>query len=186
MNGRILPNPNLQETSDNHAMISFEEIRGKMLTWVQSGFRKSDYRLFHKKKYLGNLKIEQVGSAFAIAETSEAKWSFRCTRLVLPRVTVRSEQLDCVGFYEAQRTGVGIFEYCDGRQYSWVPMDTWQTEWGFFRDENKLVAGFIPEFGMNKNQGIVRIKPKNRQKAPLELLIFFGWYLILLEYGAVS
>ena len=165
-------------------MKTFEELETQDLQWVRAKtgwWKPASYELQNTDGEVYAAIHRENWSARVTVDSPGNRWTFdRQVRFFKPsRILITS-----VGTGEApaeyiQKGNSGTLTYDDGRVFRWKALGLGMTKWLWTNERDQAVLG-IEMKGFWKTRGEVRINPEiATEKAP-PLLLFLGWYLILL------
>lgn len=75
----------------------------------------------------------------------------------------------------------GRLDFDDGRTYIWRSSNWWGTKWAWTTEEGVPLIGFEVQ-GMFKQKGLIHVDNRTFSLDKPPLLLFLGWYLIMLYY----
>jgi len=165
-------------------MKSFAELETQDLQWVkaQSGwwkpavFQLQDangevYASIHRGNWNSQATVDASGNRWKFERQIRF---FKPTRILITSLGTGDQPAEFI-----QRGMHGTLTYPDGREFSWKALGLGMTKWLWTNAQQEAVLGFEMK-GFWKTRGEVRINPEiAAEKAP-PLLLFLGWYLILL------
>jgi hypothetical protein len=156
------------------------ELEARGLKWVStSGLRKNGELRADDGEVLATIRQPHIWSSLVEVEAVGNRWRFERKGFFRKRIEITS-----VGTGEAPAVYVykgnkGRLEYADGRVFLWRPGDFWGSKWVWTTEDGVPLIGF-------KTGGVLRLSSQmslhpdfEDDKAP-SLLIFLGWYLIML------
>lgn len=158
-------------------MKSFAELENQDLRWVQPSVWKNDYvlqtsdgsaiaRISKLNWWSDKMEVEAVGN----------RWEFARKGWWQQRIEIRSVgtgEEPARYFYKGQR-----LEFPDGREYHWRS-NFWGSKYTWVTLNGDPIIGFQTG-GMFRMNGDIHMDPEVADMKTLPLMIFLGWYLILL------
>jgi hypothetical protein len=161
------------------------------LFWVQPKTMQRKYELRAGDRTAASLDFKTAFGSFALAVTSEGRWTFKRVGFFSTRVTVRreSEEID-LAVYRPNWSGTqGRLEFMDGRAFTWKTANFWATRYTMIDAAGNALVTYqsgaeeakLSDFF--KDQARVEIDPAARGMADISLLVLIGWYLILLQHA---
>jgi hypothetical protein len=114
-------------------------------------------------------------------------WTFKRVGFLNPRITVREAgQEGDLALFTPRWTGGGALEFRQGGEYSWGSANFWGTRWAFKKGEGEPLLTFGPQDDAKfrdlfKVQGHVEVTPTGAGLAEAALLLFLGWYLVIMH-----
>ena len=161
-------------------MIPISETELLTLHWIQYGFINRKYVLFSGDHPVASLRWIKSKIPHAIGETADNRWIFQSSRLLYPRVSIKSGEADQLeATFEATMKGHGKLTFTDGRNFHWLSTDFWNNEWVFTDAQGERLIQFIPEQGLFKIGAALNLEPQVLSLPELPLLAVTGWYLLV-------
>jgi hypothetical protein len=155
------------------------------LTWVRSSLIHPLFELRSDRQVIGRLHVLGAFQSAAQAEANGSSWVFTCTHFVVPRVSVRTEEIAYLASFEGSRSGAGWLQFLDGRKFRWDSADYWQKVWRFTAQDGAPLLIFKPETKQSV-RGSVEIFPAAEEIVELRMLALLGWFIILLAEDETS
>ena len=150
------------------------------LHWVQYGIFNRKYVLVSGEHEIASLRWVRSKLPHAVGETASGRWSFHCSHLLYPRVSIRSCELDRLeATFEASMKGHGRLSFTGGRYFHWLSTDFWNNEWVFTDAQGERLIQFAPEQGLFKIGATLNLEPHALSIPELPLLAVTGWYLLV-------
>ncbi|HEX4824116.1 MAG TPA: hypothetical protein VFV19_07365 [Candidatus Polarisedimenticolaceae bacterium] len=168
-------------------MRAIRELSGQGLHWSSISPWQRRFALHAAGELVARLRWEKVFGSLAVAETSDATWTFKRCGFLRPAVSVRVSGAESdLARLEMGWGGRGVLHGPEGRAYGWVKTSFWRSSWSFIDASERPVVLFEPEF--LKRAASVRLETGAIESPDLALLVCLGWYLMVLmadDAGAV-
>lgn len=162
-------------------MKSISELARSPMTWVQTAAMSNEYELHGEGEVLATLRWQKRFGTLALGEVAGAKWTFKRTGFLRPKVTVRplGREVD-LGVYSPDFWRDGVLQLHDGRRFLWKHLSFWRSEWAFTTDAEFPIVTFRSKHQLLKVGAEVEIDAAHRDHPDLGLLALLGWYLMVL------
>ncbi len=161
-------------------MKTIAEIDSLEMKWVQSGLLQRRYTLLAEEDIVATLNWVGGKLPHAVGQAATGMWIFRSSRVIYPRVSIKSAMDDTVeANFEASLKGQGSLLLTNGLKFYWENSNFWANKWEFTNAEGERLVQFKPEQGLFKIGAQVILQ----QDAficlkELPLLVITGWYLL--------
>ncbi len=170
-------------------MKSIREVATRPLEWTQPSMLKREHELRAGDELLAHLRWDNAFGSRARAESAAGAWTLKRSGFLSPRVTARVDGTEIeVLALRPSWTGQGTIEVAQGARYGWSKPSFWHSEWVMADTAERPLVRFKPRFSMVRQSTEVILEPKAVELRDLELLLAFGWYLMVLmaEDGRAS
>lgn len=74
----------------------------------------------------------------------------------------------------------GTLQFTDGRSFHWQPSNMWGSKWVWMTDNGEPILGYRAG-GLFSLKGELNIEPERADTPSFGVLVFLGWYLVLLQ-----
>jgi hypothetical protein len=173
-------------------MKTFAELEQQNMIWVR-GRKGNTYELRAVNPDTpndpGELLATLTRSNWRMSASVEAtgnRWTFDRKGFWRPRYIIRSVG---TGEEPAQLTRLGgkaTLTYHDGREFHWRQVNVWSgNRWVWSNAEGEPLMG-IQVRGVFRQRGEISLDPELSAKKAPSLLLFLGWYLILLQQSETA
>lgn len=168
-------------------MKSIRNIGGEQLIWIQPKAVEQSFELRGDEEVYATLNFPKSLGSLAEAAASNGKWTFKRVGFFNITVTIREvgKENDVAVFKPKRMSYSGTLEFSNGKVFHWQSSNFWSTRFEFLDSNNKTVAVFksgVEEPKLKdwfKTQARVEIFEEAKDLPEMELLILFGWYLII-------
>lgn len=168
-------------------MKSIKGIKEEQLTWVQPKAIEQTFELRCGEELFATLNFPKSLGSLAEASASNGKWTFKRVGFFNITITIREvgKEKDLAVFKPKRMSYSGSLEFANGKIYHWQSSNFWSTKFEFQDADNNTLVAFksgIEEPKLKdwfKTQARVEISEPAKNLPELELLILFGWYLII-------
>jgi hypothetical protein len=138
------------------------------------------YELQSAHEVAATLRFRKSFRTFAIAQSEDGCWTFRRVGFWKKRVMIRpcGAETDVAVFRYNTWSEGGTLEVRDGRRVL-ADIDHWQTYVEFRAESGDTLIKFEVH-GLKRRSAAVEIQPKAVLMPELPLMVFLGWYLIII------
>jgi hypothetical protein len=160
----------------------FNELELQSLRWVSAGGFSRDFNLVDKDGDIsGALKRPRWWNpSYAEVDAPGNRWSFQRMGFWQRRIVVTSLGTGNVVATYFYQIGKNKLVMTDGRVFFWKQANFWGSKHVWMTADNKPIIGFKAG-GFLSFSGEMDIDPSVIDMKSLGLLVFMGWYLILLQ-----
>ena len=165
------------------------DAKGLDLYWEQPNALQTRFILVAGEDIYAKLDFHSGFSTSAEAAISEDRWTITRMGLFSTQVTVRrvGSEVELATFYPRWTGTEGKILFATGEQYHWRVANFWASKY-LVSSENGLelityISGSREKKFSNifKQQARVIIAPEAWQLKDLPMLVFWGWYLVILH-----
>lgn len=169
-----------------NAMKTINELAEMNVKWKQKGWSGQRFELRSESgDVIGTLKITGIWRTVVRVEALGNRWEFERFGLFRPHLVIRAAMTgdEVARFSLTNKT----LTFRDGRQFVWRSSNFWGTKWVWTTSEGAPVVGFQTTGAFTLGSDI-HIEEGAEDKGGLSLLVFLGWYLVILNYqqGAIA
>jgi hypothetical protein len=170
---------------------SLRELELQELTWVPAnGWQRSFDLKDEDGTVVARLQRPSWWNSIGEIEAPGNRWRFEPYGFWKQRIRVRSVGLDAViAEYTPNtwNTHEGTLRFSDGRCFYWQSSDLWGSKWAWVTADGEPILGYRTG-GLFSFKGELNIEPDLVDEAGFGVLVFLGWYLVLLnrENGAAA
>jgi hypothetical protein len=162
-------------------MKDFKDLDLQELHWVQSGGWGRNYELRNDAdEVVAKLTRPRWWSSYAEVDIPGNRWSFERKGLFQQRIIVKSLGTDDEAAEFIYRFNGGLLEFPDGRKFRWKQSNFWGTKWAWVTEDGQPVVGLEGK-GVLRFRGEMSLAPRSAEMQSLALLVFLGWYLLILH-----
>jgi hypothetical protein len=166
-------------------MKSFDELESQSLRWVQksTAFKYNWELQTDDGEIIASMRQKSMWSYEFDLDAVGQRWEFENKGILGQRIEIRS-----VGTGDLVATHYMLknrLEFASGKHYHWKHGDLWGMKCGWVDDDEKPIVGFQAE-GFLKWESNVLMHPEANATKSLSLLVFFGWYLMVMYYMGTS
>jgi hypothetical protein len=170
------------------------EVLSLPLSFTQPRAMERSYELRAGEELVATLEFQSAFGSLAVARTSSAAWTFKRVGFFTPRATARREGSEQdIAAYTPRWTGrEGEVDLAGGEKLHFGPANFWGTRFAFGDAEGHTLATFGPEPDVHRfsdlfrTQAMVSVDPAATARPDLDLLVLFGWYLVILRHQDAS
>ena len=163
-------------------MNAISEANCRELKWVQPRSMKRAYELRSGEEVFGRLQWETKSGSLAQAESANGRWTLKRTGFFNPQITVRTPGSDSnFAVFCPNWKGGGLLTFSDGARLHWASDGFWHSRWAFVRETGVRLVEFEPELSFLKTSAVVKVTREGLATPGFSLLIFLGWYLMVLR-----
>lgn len=170
-------------------MRSIRDVAGQEFIWEQPHALERRYELRAGDETLATLRWQKRLGTLAVAETADARWTFKRAGFWHPRVTVRAEGSDTdLAVFTPGWTGSGTLNTAAGHTYRWIAANIWQSAWRWSDTADTPLVRFASRQGLTRVSAQVEPTSAGEGLDDLPLLVTLGWYLLILlidDFGVV-
>jgi hypothetical protein len=165
-------------------MKSLKELENTDLKWQSKGWLKNARhelvnrdgeivaRVNHLSFWNNDVEVDAPGNRWTFARRGHFSG-----RHILIHSVGTGEQI-ATFYYRMAKPG--LLEFTDGRTYTWKLGDFWGSKWVWLDKDEKPIVGFSQGGTFQLKSGVhLGAGAEDDRSAPL--LIFLGWYLVLLQ-----
>ncbi len=157
------------------------------LNWIQPKAIQQIFELRGNEDLYAALIFPKSLGSLAEAEASNGKWTFKRVGFFNVSITIREvgKETDLAVYKPKRMSYSGSIEFANNKIFHWQSSNFWSTKFEFQDENNNTVVAFksgIEEPKLKdwfKTQARVEIPELAKNLPELELLILFGWYLII-------
>ena len=168
-------------------MKSIRSVEAEQLNWIQPKALEQTFELRGNEDLYASLIFPKSLGSLAEAEASNGKWTFKRVGFFNVTITIREvgKETDLAVYKPKRMSYSGSLEFSNGEIFHWQSSNFWSTKFEFQDVNNNTVVAFksgIEEPKLKdwfKTQARVEFSEKAKKYPELELLILFGWYLII-------
>lgn len=163
-------------------MKDYKELDLQELEWVQTGQLNQQSELRDPNgEVIAELKRPRWFSRYAEVDAPGHRWSFEPKGVFRRKIIVKSIGTDEeVAVFNYGFTN-GTLNFADGRVYHWRQSNFWGTKWAWTTEDGEPIVGFEGK-GLLRYRGEMSIAPAASEISHLTMLVFLGWYLVMLHY----
>lgn len=158
-------------------MKAFNELENQDLRWVQKSAWKREYELqTGDGETVAHIVRPSWWNSKALVESVGNRWEFERKGFWQQYIEIRSVgtgEEPARYYYNGKR-----LEFPDGREYHWRS-NVWGSKWTWVTPNGDPVVGFQTG-GVFRTNAEIHLDPDIAGMKALPLLVFLGWYLILL------
>jgi hypothetical protein len=165
-----------------YRVIDLNDLDSNPFKWVQPNIFKRKYELWSQQDHLATLRWEKTDiNARAVAAYVGGEWWIKSTRLVRPRVTIRSTSTDAIkAVFEAKLTGKGVLRISGGDQLYWNADDIKRNVWAFKNQQSITLMRLLAKKKFLSIDGQVEVEKDTKTRPDMPLLAAIGWYLLIM------
>jgi hypothetical protein len=158
--------------------------------WIQPKTMERRFELRTGNLLYATLQFTKLTGSLATATSSEGVWTFKRVGFFNPRVTIRKEGSETdIALYTPKWSGAsGNLQLADGPAYQWRHANFWSTRMEWTSPSGTVLVAFHSGIensritDMFKIQAGVTLSTEARHLQELDLLVLFGWYLMILHH----
>jgi hypothetical protein len=159
-------------------MAELKDDSGATLKWEQVKAGQRYYELRKGNEKMASLTFPRALGTFAEAELAGARYTFKRTGFLHPKVTIRRTGLEeDIGLVRLTMGGNGTLEFTDGKRYGFHLLSFWNNRWGFFDEQGNLLMTILIHPSFVKHDGDVFLEDARMDKHTM-LLMVIGWYMM--------
>jgi hypothetical protein len=163
-------------------MKSFNDLESQNVRWVQQSMWNNTYELrTDAGDVVATMKRPSMWRSAVEIEAVGNRWRFERKGFWQNRVEATS-----IGTGEVAatyRAGMmkGSVQLADGRVFHWQQGNWWGTKWTWTDEHGEPIIGFKTGGAFTLN-GELNLDPDVMEMKTMSLLVFLGWYLIVLNH----
>ncbi len=165
-------------------MKSLKELENTTLVWQSKGWLGSArHELVNGKgEVIARVKHLSFWTNDVEVDAPGNRWTFvRRGHFSGRHITIRSVGTgEQIALYQYRIAKPGILKFHDERTFTWQSANFWGSKWVWLDENEEPIVGF-QERGTFKLSSDVDINPDASENRSIPLLIFLGWYLVLLN-----
>ena len=160
-----------------------EELENQELHWMQPSMWQGRYELRNADdEAVATIQRSGVMQQKVEVDALGNRWLFERGGFMKPHITIKSAGTgDEPARFDYNWTGGGWLTFADGRRFRWQSSNWLGNKWTWVNELDEPIMGFQTG-GIFRLNGEIDIDPDVTMKTRvLPLLLFLGWYLILLH-----
>lgn len=158
--------------------------------WIQPKTMERRFELRTGNLLYASLVFTKMTGSLATGTSSEGIWTFKRVGFFNPRITIRQEGAETdLALYTPKWSGSsGVLQFVDGPTYHWRIANFWATRVEWTTPAGSPLVTFHSGIDnsrisdMLKVQAGVTLSIEARHLRELDLLVLFGWYLMILHH----
>jgi hypothetical protein len=161
-------------------MKTINELAEMNVKWKQKGWTGQRFELRSESgDVIGKLNVTGIWRTIVHVEALGNRWEFERFGLFRPYLAIRAAMTgqEIARFSLTHKT----LTFNDGRRFVWRNTNFWGTKWVWTTDDGSPVVGF-QRTGAFKLGSDIHIEDGADDKGGVSLLVFLGWYLVVLNY----
>jgi hypothetical protein len=163
---------------------SLAELELQELQWVPTNQWQRSFDLKDGAgEVVARLKHTSIWNQVAEIEAPGNRWRFEPYGFWKRRIRVRSVGTDeVIAAFTPDTWNMhqGTLHFDDGRVYHWRQSNLWGSKWAWSTDDGDPVLGYHTG-GLFSFKGNLSIEPERADSPSFGVLVFLGWYLVLLQ-----
>ncbi|MFQ3568424.1 MAG: hypothetical protein SNJ59_15660 [Aggregatilineales bacterium] len=160
------------------------ELEGRGLKWMRTGGLRNNGELRDEDgEVLATISQPSIWRRMVEVEAVGNRWRFERKGIFRQRIEISSIGTgEAPAIYIYQYPGnKGRLEYADGRVFLWRQGNFWGSKWVWTTEDGVPLIGFKTG-GFWRLSGEMSLHPNFEEDKAPSLLVFLGWYLIMLYY----
>lgn len=161
---------------------AFSELENTTLTWQSKGWLGREHELVTDAgEVIASVHHTSWWNNDVIVDAPGNRWHFARRGTFNYRIHITSVGAGFeIATYRYRTFRPGELHFHDGRMFVWRQANFWGTKWAWLDMDDHPVVGF-KQGGVLQLNSEIDIDPDSSDNRALPLLIYLGWYLILLN-----
>jgi len=161
--------------------MTLERAVGHELEWRQPEALRRFYQLTLDGREIATLRFEKSCGSLATGECGPAKWTFKRTGFLSPKISVRGAGSETdLALFTPGWMGTGWVVFSSGRRYHLRHTNFWGTEWAFEGEDGTAAIALSGNQGLFKKGAAATVGQAAASLPETPVMLLMIWYLRVL------